>query len=141
MCWVLCGSSEWLAPSSMYGLSMRGICACVDACLALFQLLLHSGGAKCSVVEHCTQLVCRSPRERRYIFWGRRGKVSFRVKGGMVKPLVCWVHMRIGLGSFVAWPARGSLLSLPGNPWVVMLAVLIMGGTSRLVLVLVFYAQ
>ena len=40
-------------------------------------------------------------------FGGRRGKVSVRVKGGMVKPLVCWVHVRIGLGSFVAWPARG----------------------------------
>ena len=67
--------------------------------------------------------------------------MSVCVKGETVKPLVCWVHMRIGLGSFVAWPAHGSLFSLPGDPWVVMLAVLIMGGTSRLVLVLVSYAQ
>jgi hypothetical protein len=67
--------------------------------------------------------------------------VSFCVKGRMVKPLVCWVHMRIGLGSFVAWPARGSLLSMPGNPWVVMLAVLIVGGTNMLLPVLVSYTQ
>jgi hypothetical protein len=67
--------------------------------------------------------------------------VSFCVKGGMVKPLVCWVHVRIGLRSFVAWPAHGSLLSLPSNPWVVMFVVLVIGGTSRLVLVLVSYAQ
>ena len=59
----------------------------------------------------------------------------------MVKPLVCWVHVRIGLRSFVAWPARGSLLSLLGNPWVVMLVVLIVGGTSRIVPVLASYAQ
>ena len=67
--------------------------------------------------------------------------MSFRVKGGMVKQLVCWVHVRIDLGSFVAWPTDGSLLSLLGNPWVVMLAVLILGGTSRLVPILVSYAQ
>jgi hypothetical protein len=67
--------------------------------------------------------------------------VSFRVKGEMVKPLDCWVNVRVGLGSFVAWPTHGSLLSLPGNPWVVMLAVLVVGGTSRLVPVLVSYAQ
>ena len=114
---------------------------CVNACLALFQLLWHSGGAECSAVEHCTQLVCGSPKERRYIFWGRRGKVSFRVKGGIVKTLFYWVHMRIGLGSFVAWPTRGSLLSLDGNPWVVMLAVLVVGGTNKLVPVLVLYTQ
>ena len=67
--------------------------------------------------------------------------MSVRVMGGTVKPLVCWVHVRIGLGSFVAWPAHGSLLSLLGNTWVVMLTVLIMGGTGRFVPVLVSYAQ
>jgi hypothetical protein len=57
-------------------------------------------------------------------------QVSVRVKGRTVKHSFVGVHVRICLRSFLAWPCD-FLLSPPGNTWVVMLAVLIVGGMNR----------
>ena len=75
------------------------------------------------------QMVCKSLREKKlHIFCRRVQKASVHsCEGRDGKAFDCWVHVRIGLWSFVAWPCS-SLLSPPGNTWVVMLAVLIVGG-------------
>ena len=51
---------------NVWGLSRRAMCACLDAYLALFRLW-HGNGVVCRVVKHYSQLVCGSPREKRYI--------------------------------------------------------------------------
>ena len=71
---------------NVWGLSRRAICACVDACLALF-CLWHSDGIVYSVVKHCSWFV--EVPERNVTSFAEEGKmqVSVRVNGWMVKHL------------------------------------------------------